>query len=138
VPGAAQVAFDSAAQASGDKTVTDAETALFNAVTASTDTKVQAAYAAYTKAVEPGARSAARWNLEVAIDGSTDKALGTAIDALDAAVKVTADTKVKDANAAVIKAVQDSAASVKSTGDKLTAAQAALAAAQKALADAQK
>ncbi|NUR27830.1 MAG: cell wall-binding repeat-containing protein [Catenulispora sp.] len=138
VPGAAEVAFDSAAQKSSDKAVADAETALFDAAKVSTDTKVQAAYAAYAKAVDANARSTARWNLGVAIDGSTDKALGTAAAALDAAVQATKDAAVTTADAAVTKAVQDSAASVKSTGDKLTAAQAALAAAQKALADAQK
>jgi putative cell wall-binding protein len=137
VPGAALVAFDTAAQASADKAVSGADTALFAAAKASTDTKVQAAYTAYAGATG-AAQSTARWNLQAAIDASTDKAVTTAADTLAAAVKATKDTAVTAADAAVTKAATDNAAALKAASDKLAAAQAALAAAQKALEDAQK
>lgn len=151
VPGASVAAFYDAAQKSGDKVVTDADTALLDAAKNSTDTKVQAAYAAYAKALAAfqaggatpaqnvvDALSTASWNLASALGVSTDKAVGTALDGLNAAVKATTDPAVKNAAAAMAKAAQDSAPAVKTANDKLVAAQAALAAAQKALADAQK
>ncbi|NUR62014.1 MAG: hypothetical protein HOV87_25635 [Catenulispora sp.] len=137
VPGATLVAFDSATQASPDKAVKDADTALFAAAKVSTDTKVQAAYTAYAAATGD-AQSTARWNLETVIDASTDKGVTTAADTLAAAVKATKDTAVTAADAAVTKAATDNAAALKAASDKLAAAQAALAVAQKALDDAQK
>ena len=156
VPGAALVAFDNAAQASTDKAVTDADTALFAAAPKSSDIRVQDAYGAYEtafavfKAAGPtpaqsvvDALSTARFKLQAAITVATtastpDTALAKAVADLKAAVAATTDAAVKDADAKATKAATDNAAALKAASDKLAAAQAALAAAQKALEDAQK